>query len=177
MAMLRLYVVKFTVVAVPADTFTALIIIIGFIVVVNDVEVEEVEVEEEVWVDVEEDVDEVVDVDDVEDVEEVDDVIVLSITPPDPLPPGAPPTVVATVVVVVVDVVVVVTDSEIVIVAVFMLFSVVGVVALSVTNTFAAMVFPASAEGIVQENEFEVPVIPVNSMFVTVAPVTVLTTM
>jgi len=169
-----LYLEKLTFETAPADTFAFLMITTGFIVVVDDVEllvadVVDVEDVRYVEVDVVEDVVE-------EDVDEVEDVIVSSMTPPDPLPPGAPPTVVATVVVVVVDVVVVVTGADIVIVAVFMLFSVVGVVALSVTNTFAAMVFPASAEGIVHENVFVVPATPVKSIFVTSAPVMVLTT-
>ena len=45
-----------------------------------------------------------------------------------------------------------------------------GVVAESVMKTFAASVFPARFEGIVQANEFEVPETPVKSMFATRLP-------
>ena len=55
-------------------------------------------------------------------------------------------------------------------VPVFTEFVVSGVVAESVTNTFAASVFPARSEGIVQANEFDVDETPVNSMFATRLP-------
>ena len=45
-----------------------------------------------------------------------------------------------------------------------------GVVAESVMKTFAASVFPARFEGIVQANEFDVDETPVNSMFATRLP-------
>ena len=64
-------------------------------------------------------------------------------------------------------------------VPVFTEFVVSGDVALSVTNTFAARVFPARFEGITHVNELDVsgdvPVIPVNSMFATRFPVIVFT--
>ena len=45
-----------------------------------------------------------------------------------------------------------------------------GVVAESVMKTFAASVFPARSEGIVQANEFDVPETPVYSAFATRFP-------
>ena len=42
-------------------------------------------------------------------------------------------------------------------------------------NTFAARVFPARFDGMTHVNEFDVPVIPVKSMFATKFPVIVFT--
>ena len=155
----------------PSVTVAVFTIITGLIVV--DVEVvftlvvvDGVDVE--VDVDVDEEVDDVVDV----EVEVDEGIMVFSIMPP-LFPPPLLETVVVTVVVAVVDVdvvevvdvvvvdVVVVTGADMVIEDRLTLFAVTGVEAESVMNTFADMVFPASAAGTSHRKVLDVPVIPV----------------
>ena len=59
--------------------------------------------------------------------------------------------------------------------ALFMLFTVVGVEALSVSIMFATTVFPTSALGNAHANELDVPDIPVYNAFASCVPVMLLT--
>ena len=176
----------------PGDIFADSVIITGFIV---DVEVVDLTVEVEDVEDVDaEDVEDIeVDVEVVDDVE-VDDTDVEGgwiIIPPLPLPPPLPEgaTVVVRVVLDVddvevnvdamdvdVDVVDVVVDCDMVIELSCMLLTVTGFDAESVMNTFADMVLPASAVGTSHRKVLLVPVMPVYKAFAIRASVTVLNT-